>query len=74
MPDIPVTEETSQEERSPLKEEASKNMTLMSVTDETSQDERSPSKAVALPNMLDMSVTRLRSGESVALYTMLRAS
>ena len=52
-----VTEETSQPERSPLKEEASQNMPFMSVTEETSQPERSPLKALAVANMPSMLVT-----------------
>ena len=48
-------------------------MPFMLVTFETSQPEMLPLKEEASPNMPDMSVTVERSGESVALYTMLRA-
>ena len=43
-----VTEDTSQEDRSPLKEVASANIPYMLVTEETSQEDRSPLKEVAL--------------------------
>ena len=55
-----VTPETSQEEMSPLKEEASLNMTFISVTDEVFQEEMSPLKEEAPSNMnciLDTSET-----------------
>ena len=42
----------------------------MSVTEEMSQEDKSPSKLSALKNMNDMSVTSVKSGASVALYTM----
>ena len=68
-----VTEETSQEERSPLNKVAPENMLVMSVTEETSQEERSPWKKAASRNMLVASVTRLRLGTSVARYSILVA-
>ena len=67
MLDMLVTEETSQPERSPLKEEAEKNMLDMLVTEETSQPERSPLKEEANRNIKLASSTPDRSGASVAL-------
>ena len=68
-----VTLDTSQEERGWLKDSAYQNILFMSVTLETSQEERLPLKWRVTANMPDMSETRLRSGASVARYTMLRA-
>ena len=47
-----VTEETSQEDMSPLKEDASANIWDMVVTEETSHEEMSPLKEEAPRNML----------------------
>ena len=58
---------------SPLKEEASRNMSFMSVTDETSQEEMSPLKEEASRNISFMSVTDERFGVSVARYIILEA-
>ena len=51
IPDMSVTLETSQSERSPLKERAPRNIPDMSVTLETSHEERSELKEPPTANM-----------------------
>jgi len=60
---IDRTEETSQEDKSPLKEDASKNIDTISVTEETSQEDKSPLKEDASKNIAYILVTDETSQE-----------